>query len=172
MKNNRFDITNTTQGVKYLLRGFQQAHLAIIKGRNEENIFMAGTTTMLAGAILPLKNDQNNWVFLCVNLGDCKGYHYSVENQKVRELTVGNRSNDPKDPGGRLGPYLSEGRPDLRNLSAHYSICNEGDYIILVSDGVHDNLGFKFNSKKKKKKVQPSVTLLISFFFFVKIQFN
>jgi hypothetical protein len=31
--------------------------------------------------------------------------------------------------------------PDLRNLSAHYAGCSEGDLIILVTDGIHDNLG-------------------------------
>lgn len=81
-----------------MLRAFEASHKEIIKGRSAENIFMAGTTTMLAGAILPI--NEHTWVFVCVNLGDCKGYHYSIEDQTIRELTVGNRSNDPKDPGG------------------------------------------------------------------------
>lgn len=48
---------------------------------------------------------------------------------------------DAKDPGGRLGPYLGdEGSPDLRNLDMQYKIVKEGDLLIAVSDGVHDNL--------------------------------
>ena len=39
--------------------------------------------------------------------------------------------------GGVLGP--SDGsHPDLRNLRLYYYACNHKDYIVLVSDGVHD----------------------------------
>jgi serine/threonine protein phosphatase PrpC len=57
-------------------------------------------------------------------------------------LTKGNRKNvyDARDSGGRLGPYVGEGAPDLRNITANYTICEEDDIILLVSDGVHDNL--------------------------------
>jgi len=42
------------------------------------------------------------------------------------------------DCGGRLGPYKNED-PDLRNLTPYYAYLKEGDYLIVVSDGVHDN---------------------------------
>lgn len=47
---------------------------------------------------------------------------------------------DAKDPGGRIGPYLGEGDPDLRNLAFGWCECAPGDILIAVSDGVHDNL--------------------------------
>jgi len=47
---------------------------------------------------------------------------------------------DVRDCGGRLGPYIEEGRPDLRNIELYFQRCYEGDMIIVVSDGVHDNL--------------------------------
>jgi len=62
--------------------------------------------------------------------------------KKIVDVTVGNRCNvdDPRDPGGRLGPYKGNGQPDLRNLDMFSVGCNDKDIIILVSDGVHDNL--------------------------------
>jgi hypothetical protein len=35
---------------------------------------------------------------------------------------------------------LEGGAPDLRNLIVYYEPCNQDDVIIMVSDGVHDNL--------------------------------
>jgi hypothetical protein len=67
---------------------------------------------------------------------------YSHEHGTVTDLTSKNREEveDAKDPGGRIGPYLGEGDPDLRNLAFGYSEAAEGDILISVSDGVHDNL--------------------------------
>jgi hypothetical protein len=60
----------------------------------------------------------------------------------VVDITEGNRTNltDAKDPGGRLGPYLDNGLPDLRNLKLYYVECTPGDIVFVVSDGIHDNI--------------------------------
>ncbi len=42
--------------------------------------------------------------------------------------------------GGRLGPFVGQGEPDLRNFKLYYCTCEEGDMIMIMSDGVHDNL--------------------------------
>ena len=47
---------------------------------------------------------------------------------------------DASDCGGRLGPAGPEGQPDLRNLNLYYQECTAGDIVLIVSDGVHDNL--------------------------------
>jgi hypothetical protein len=67
---------------------------------------------------------------------------YSAATGKVEDLTSKNREEveDAKDPGGRIGPYLGEGDPDLRNLAFGASEVADGDILIAVSDGVHDNL--------------------------------
>ncbi|KYQ92378.1 protein phosphatase 2C-related protein [Tieghemostelium lacteum] len=81
------------------------------------------------------------WGFICASVGDCKAFHYSHSSKKFTDITKNNRGNadDPKDPGGRLGPYVANGQPDLRNLCLHFLPCNENDIIFLVSDGAHDN---------------------------------
>jgi len=58
------------------------------------------------------------------------------------DITWGNRANarDATDCGGRIGPYLGKkGDPDFRNKAFHFTPCKEGDFIIIVSDGVYDN---------------------------------
>lgn len=35
---------------------------------------------------------------------------------------------------------MKNGTPDLRNLQLYFTQCSEGDWVILLSDGVHDNL--------------------------------
>jgi len=58
------------------------------------------------------------------------------------DVTLGNRGGlDATDPGGRLGPFVGRsGEPDLRNLHVYFALCEPGDMIIVMSDGVHDNL--------------------------------
>jgi len=82
------------------------------------------------------------WIFACVSIGDCKAYYYNAKDKTIRDITAGNRKNvyDARDPGGRLGPYVDEGNPDLRNVAVYYTNCEEDDLLLIVSDGVHDNL--------------------------------
>jgi len=69
------------------------------------------------------------------------------------DITVGNRTNlaDATDPGGRLGPSLQGGTPDLRNLDLYFHPCSKGDILLLVSDGVHDNLDPQMLGKQPKE---------------------
>jgi len=55
--------------------------------------------------------------------------------------------NDVRDPGGRIGPYLEGGLPDLRNLDVIFSEIEDGDIIIILSDGVHDNVDAQWCGK-------------------------
>lgn len=81
-------------------------------------------------------------MFVCISVGDCKAFHLERETNKIHEITKGSRTValDASDPGGRIGPYLENGAPDLRNLQLYFHRCNEGDLIYIVSDGVYDNL--------------------------------
>lgn len=64
----------------------------------------------------------------------------------VSDITTGNRISDAKMTGGHLGPVSrSEPNeasltPDLGNFTIHVTPCSKGDMLVLVSDGVHDNL--------------------------------
>jgi len=79
---------------------------------------------------------------VCVSVGDCKAFHFRFASKQIYDITAGNRRNalDPKDCGGRLGPYVGNGEPDLRNVTVYYTFCEENDLILVLSDGVHDNL--------------------------------
>mmetsp|Transcript_46605 Transcript_46605/g.117355 ORF Transcript_46605/g.117355 Transcript_46605/m.117355 type:complete len:817 (-) Transcript_46605:7-2457(-) len=136
-------INDAKEAGHHLLRAFSVAHDKIVEGKDD--IWMAGSTTILGGVLLQLDelmcNDTPTWCFVCASLGDCKAYQWHAGEQRMEDLTFGNRGGaDAKDPGGRLGPYLKGGRPDLRNLKLFFSLCQPDDIILLVSDGVHDNL--------------------------------
>jgi len=113
---------------------------------DKKDIWMAGTTTGLCGLLVELETTKHPnlppWAFVFVSIGDCKCFHFNTAKQSCEDITVGNRMNitDARDPGGRLGPHHKNGDPDLRNLELFWVGCNEGDMILVVSDGVHDNL--------------------------------
>jgi Protein phosphatase 2C len=122
-----------------LLRSFAVAHARILEGRR---LWECGTTTLLAGMVLPTRSRHFPFSFVCLSVGDCKCFHYSAGSGQVRDVTRGNRQNvdNPCDPGGRLGPANEHGSPDLRNLALFSTPCECGDLLLLVTDGVHDNL--------------------------------
>mmetsp|Transcript_3052 Transcript_3052/g.4142 ORF Transcript_3052/g.4142 Transcript_3052/m.4142 type:complete len:733 (-) Transcript_3052:739-2937(-) len=135
------DSVSTRHAVLLMLRAFQAIQSSILGGKAD--VWSAGTTTILGGLLLPLvETEVAKWVFVFLNLGDCKAYHWSAKQRKVTDITAGNRLdiNDMRDPGGRLGPYVEKGEPDLRNLNAGFALCSDNDIIIIVSDGVHDNI--------------------------------
>jgi len=76
------------------------------------------------------------WVFVGISVGDSLIYRYSVKGKCVTELTMSDRTGGVRDAGGSLGGP----DPDLRNLTYHCCLVDEGDLLIAVSDGVHDNL--------------------------------
>lgn len=149
IKKNQKDFTTIDEAGLFMLRAYLNAHNSIIDGRNEESIFQAGTTTMLAGVVFEIAQDDIchnsncKYAIVCISLGDCKGYIWKSQNGEIVEFTEGNRQNitDARDPGGRLGPYLQGGAPDLRNLTIFYTPVQKGDIAFFVSDGIYDNLG-------------------------------
>ena len=43
---------------------------------------------------------------------------------------LGNRGGlDATDPGGRLGPFVDQGAPDLRNFRSYFCFCEKGDTV-------------------------------------------
>lgn len=151
MKKHQKEI-QTTRNVGYIImRAYLAAHNSIVEGRTEETLYQAGTTTMLGGMLLEIEPENANdpkWIFVYVGLGDCKTFHWDSKTGEISDITEGNRTNitDARDPGGRLGPYLEGGAPDLRNLKVYSKLCNPGDILFVVSDGIHDNLGKLFTS--------------------------
>lgn len=109
--------------------------------QSRETIWECGTATMVVGVLLP-SGEEGRFEFICASVGDCKVYCYRQKTRSFIDITYSNResSADPSDPGGRLGPYGEEGAPDLRNFDLYSATLDEGDLLIGVSDGVHDNL--------------------------------
>jgi len=152
-------LVTTRKAARYLIRAFAQAHDDILFGKKD--FYEAGTTTMVGGLLLELdkenfSSDEDNgsldnepsassgkkWGFVCASVGDCKVFHWSPRSKTVVDVTAGNRTNplNASDCGGRLGPHLEGGQPDLRNFSIFFTTCEVEDIIMVMSDGVHDNL--------------------------------
>jgi len=135
-----------TREVGYLLfKAFAKAHKAICEGVTQQELWDVGTTTLIGGVLLPLVQSEDDehqrYIFICSSVGDCKAMVYNHITNKASEITLGNRGGiDATDPGGRLGPYVGAGDPDLRNLHLYFIECQEGETLMLMSDGVHDNL--------------------------------
>jgi serine/threonine protein phosphatase PrpC/uncharacterized FlaG/YvyC family protein len=135
-------IRDTQDCKHFLLRALSKAHDKILEGKSDP--FDAGTTTLLGGMIIKINEqdyDFDEWAFVCVSVGDCKAFVWNPNTQTVVDITHGNRNPNQEitDCGGRLGPHLRGGLPDLRNLACYFWPCKEGDVLLLVTDGVHDN---------------------------------
>lgn len=92
------------------------------------------------------------WCVVFLSLGDCKLFRRTAEGRMI-DLTTGNRLDirDPRDCGGRIGPSQEDedhpGLPDLRNLDLGFDLCNDGDLLLGLSDGVYDNIDPEFTGK-------------------------
>eukprot|EP00012_Vannella_robusta_P010305 CAMPEP_0206206828 /NCGR_PEP_ID=MMETSP0166-20121206/15219_1 /ASSEMBLY_ACC=CAM_ASM_000260 /TAXON_ID=95228 /ORGANISM="Vannella robusta, Strain DIVA3 518/3/11/1/6" /LENGTH=716 /DNA_ID=CAMNT_0053627455 /DNA_START=955 /DNA_END=3105 /DNA_ORIENTATION=+ len=146
MEDHQGSIHTVREAGHLLLRATSHAHTAIKEQAKEMNM-ECGSTTLFGGILLELSErvtfdefeEDTNWVFVCVNVGDCKAFCIRNEEREVIEISIGNRtsSTDASDPGGRLG---ANGKPDLRNLELFCFPCRENDILIVCSDGVFDNL--------------------------------
>lgn len=124
-----------------MLRSLGHCHENIMAGA--QNIWHSGTTTLLAAFLVEIEpssmTNNQKWCVVCVNVGDGKAFLWNKTSKLVREVTNKVVPDDPNDPGGRLGPYIYQGAPDLRDLSFSYAFCSEDEFVILCTDGVYDN---------------------------------
>ena len=122
-----------------LLRGFSTAHNFILDGV-DQNISEAGTTTLLGVLVTPMIGTPD-WMILACSVGDTKAFLYSHQSNSIDEISGPQSRANAADPGGRLGPHVGpHGDPDLRNLYLQSTKCTPGDILLLVTDGVYDNL--------------------------------
>jgi len=159
------------EAVQVLLAALADAHLSVFDGREET--WISGGTTAVAGLILEIDMESSEnevisgfsspvlaptkWIFVCVNVGDCKVLHYSPRTRKISDVTSVSRYNslDATDPGGRLGSF-QEMMPDLRNLCVFWIPVEEKDILMAMSDGVHDNLDPQFQGLSPQDFGYPS----------------
>ncbi|XP_044763776.1 PP2C-like domain-containing protein CG9801 isoform X2 [Coccinella septempunctata] len=134
-------ISNTREVFICLLRAFNCAHDLIL-----ENNGML--TTLTVAIVLPLnqegaepKSEEQKYVCCVCNVGDTLAYIYSGR-YGIRELTKGSHditsNRDMRDALGALGP-VDGINPELSNLTLSITTLNQGDIVMVASDGLTDN---------------------------------
>ncbi len=100
----------------------------------------ATLTTLSTAIVCPLSR-SNLWGVFVVSIGDSPIFVYSPHSRNTIELTIGSNPpiRDPKNSGGALGPAIGI-EPDLENLCYSFVPVMSNDTVILMTDGVSDNL--------------------------------
>ena len=148
------DISSIRSAASVILAAFAEADRSIRNNMNELGP-PPGSTTLIGGLLAEIDGkskpqlsprnvssitswDGSPWVFIFASVGDCKCYHYSISRKKLTDLTTSSRSDvmNGTNPGGRLG---GPNQADLENLMVTYCPCDDGDFILLLTDGMYDN---------------------------------
>lgn len=116
-----------------------EAHSELVKHSAEQEARLrTGTTCPLVTTVAGNKAHISS-------VGDCTVFIINSALESIEEPTASNRGRfDAKDPGGRIGYYDDDGKPDFRNYFEAVHPLQPGDYVIICSDGVHDNLSPKY----------------------------
>ncbi len=109
----------------------------------------ATLTTLSVALVCPLGGVDTEggagWGVFVASVGDSPVFLYSSKEATSFELTVGSNPADgirnPKNSGGALGPAIGT-HPDLENLSYSFISVSHGDILMLMTDGMSDNLLF------------------------------
>ena len=149
---------NIPQALKSVVESFQVAQTLIINTTDEMTALTAGMLVEIAatcpnggssGSPSPSSSSSSSsssspssscfkwdWAFVGASLGDCKVYRYSRATEQVLEVTSDDQTKiSLRDAGGHLGKECL-----LDNLTCYFCPLDEGDFIICLTDGVHDNL--------------------------------
>lgn len=162
-------VSSTREVFVCLLRAFNCAHDLILENKGM-------LTTLTVAVVLPLKQKSERRVrtpngekietevqYVCCvcNVGDTLAYIYSRK-YGIRELTKGshdiNCNRDMRDALGALGP-VDGINPELSNLTLSVTTLQQGDIVMVASDGLTDNFDpnvckFAVNTKNDQKNVR------------------
>ena len=89
IEENRKQIDDTEKVPQFLLNGLASAHQNILF-TTPGGVAETGTSTLLGGLLLPLKDRLGKWIFICASVGDCKAFYYSIKTRQIIEITAGN----------------------------------------------------------------------------------
>lgn len=130
---------------KLLLESIDNAHHSIMQHH-------ATLTTLSVAVVCELKQSRSSssaeeWGLFVASVGDSPICVYCPHTQEVTEATVGCHSEDGvrnvQISGGALGPAIGS-LPDLDNLTLAYMPVCPDDIVLLMSDGISDNLSPRY----------------------------
>ena len=130
---------------KLLLESIDNAHHTIMEHH-------ATLTTLSVAVVCELKQSRSSssaeeWGLFVVSVGDSPICVYCPHTQQVSEATVGCHPEDGvrnfHNSGGALGPAIGS-LADLDNLTFAYMPVHPDDIVLLMSDGISDNLSPRY----------------------------
>uniref|UniRef100_A0A6B2L4G0 PPM-type phosphatase domain-containing protein n=1 Tax=Arcella intermedia TaxID=1963864 RepID=A0A6B2L4G0_9EUKA len=155
-------IVDQKQAGKEILNVIATAHEALLQAEKysypeKDGTFdNPATVSLMAGIIMEIQHPnppaanpsksptkkRKTWSLMVASVGSCKAFHYSSRKKVVTQMAYGHpqRFFSNLDPGGRIGPFINNSCPDLRNFFLYMCPCLEEDFIFVVSNGVADNL--------------------------------
>jgi len=125
-------INSTHTCIRVLLEAVLFAAQSHVRCLSDQN------TTLLCGMLAEIESPSSHhkWVYSGVSVGDTKLYRCSVQMGSVQEITMSDPQKESvRDAGGHLGEH-----PSFLNLHSICCVLDEGDILLSLSDGVHDNL--------------------------------
>ncbi|ELP88820.1 hypothetical protein EIN_368180 [Entamoeba invadens IP1] len=132
---------------KVMVDSVVAGHVAIIESGN---LFHIGTSTILLVTYFYI----NTQIYLLsLSIGDCHALRYNITTKDVSHVVGNLRESleEVPDCGGRIGPFVDKLFPDLRNGDIHICECNEGDFLVMATDGYHDNFDPIITGKTPKE---------------------
>ena len=159
---------------EHCIKELQHQNLQYLKGSNEQKDFWehmfcrlqdnrrnpgnvngeheagGGAATAVAISLHPTPTKVGSWVLNGAGIGDAAVILINGETLEGEQLNrVSRRDNSYQDSGGQLEMCKWDGI-DSRDLSEFDHVINEGDVILLTTDGVTDNISDIANGTKSK----------------------
>jgi hypothetical protein len=129
-------LRDVREAAALLQRALTAAHAEVLRGHSD--VWGAGTAALCGTALLPAGDEH--YVACVAVVGNVHCFLCSPRHPPL-EITAGSlaQARNAQDPGGRLGPYVDAGDPDLRNMQRYCVECRDGDWLWLVTDSLLRN---------------------------------
>lgn len=139
-------VYNVPQAMKRIIESYKAAQDVVVANTREMTALAGGVIVQIDPAedaispdsVISSKHAKYSWKWALVaaSLGDCKIYRFCRDTEQIIEITSDDSSKiSVRDAGGHLGLECV-----WDNLTGYFCPLDEGDFIICMTDGVHDNL--------------------------------
>lgn len=138
-------VYNVPQAMKRIIESYKAAQDIVVANTHEMTALTGGVIVQIDPAeesspdsVISSKHTKYpwKWALVAASLGDCKIYRFCRDTEQIIEITSDDTTKiSVRDAGGHLGIECV-----WDNLTGYFCPLDEGDFVICMTDGVHDNL--------------------------------